>query len=149
MADCGLLNLATCLPQKFFEYVAVALNSPIQPLLTLAKNLLSAQINLQLFSSLWAIIIYVLSMFYAFLIIYAGFQFIISGYDVQKRENAKSWLRNIIIMIVLVQASFFIYELAVQLSSVMTSTTLSLINNNFFLITIATLSLYTTTSEKQ
>lgn len=140
MADCGLLNLASCLPQKFFEYIAGLLNAPIQPLLNLAKDLISSQVNIQLFSSLWAIIIYILSMFYAFLIIYAGFQFIISGYDIQKREKAKAWLRNIVIMIVLVQASFFIYDLVLQLSSIMTSTTLSLINDNFFLLTIDNIS---------
>lgn len=136
MADCGLLNLATCLPQQFFEYIASILNAPLQPLLDLTKGLLSANVILELFSSLWAIMVYILSMFYALLIIYSGFQFIVSGYDSAKRENAKNWLRNIVIMIVLVQASYFIYELAVQLSSVMTSTTLSLINNNFFLLTL-------------
>ena len=68
------------------------------------------KVPIQLFAGLWAIIIYVLSMFYALLMIYAGFQFIISGYDAQKRENAKAWLRNIVIMIILVQASFFIYD---------------------------------------
>lgn len=136
MAECGLLNLASCLPEAFFSYISGFLNAPLQPLLDLNRNLLSTQVNIQLFASLWAVIIYVLSMFYAILIIYAGFQFIISGYDVQKRENAKVWLRNIIIMIVLVQASFFIYELAIQISAAMTSATLSLINPSFFLLTI-------------
>jgi hypothetical protein len=140
MADCGLLNLASCLPQAFFEYISSMLNAPIQPLLTLTQNLLSARVDLSLFSSLWAIIIYMLSMFYALLLIYSGFQFIVSGYDFQKRENAKLWLRNIVIMIILVQASFFIYDLFVQLSSVMTSATLSLANQNFFLLTIDNIS---------
>ncbi len=135
MVECGILNLATCLPQKFFEFIAYILNAPIQPFLFLTKDLLSAQVELSLFSSLWAIMVYVLSMFYALLIIYAGFTFIISGYDVHKRENAKEWLRNIIILIVLVQASFFIYQLAVELGSVMTSTTLSLIPSDFFTLT--------------
>jgi hypothetical protein len=111
MAECGLLNLATCLPQKFFEYVESILNAPLQPLLNLAKDLLSAQVSIELFSGLWAIMVYVLSMFYALLLIYSGFTFIISGYDVYKRENAKEWLKNIVVMIILVQASFFIYEL--------------------------------------
>jgi hypothetical protein len=124
------------LPQSFFDYISSILNAPLQPLLTLSNNLLSAQINLELFSELWAIMIYVISMFYALLILYAGFSFIISGYDVQKRENSKEWLKNIIIMIILIQASFFIYELGVQLSSVMTSTTLSQIDQNFFLLSI-------------
>ena len=39
-------------------------------------------------------------------------------------------------MIILVQASYFIYELAVQLGSIMTSTTLTLISSNFFNLTL-------------
>lgn len=136
MAACGILNLGACLPQAFFGFFASMLNAPIQPILNLTKDLLSEPINLALFGSLWAIIIYVLSMFYGFLIIYSGFNFIISGYDAAKRENAKSWLRNILIMIILIQSSFFIYELAIDLSSIMTSTVLNLVDPNFFLITI-------------
>ena len=140
MAECGLLDLATCLPQKLFEYLITILNAPLQPLLSSIKDLLSEPIQLQLFMSLWVIIVYMLSMFYAFLIMYSGFSFIIAGHDVARRENAKEWLKNIIIMIILIQASFFIYQLAVDLSSIMTSSTLSLIDNNFFLLTIDNIS---------
>ena len=136
MASCGLLNLATCLPEKFFEFISSILNAPIQPMLSMTKDLLDAEVNLTLFSSLWAIMVYVLSMFYALLIILSGFTFIISGQDARKREHAKEWLQNIIVMIILIQASFFIYQLAVELSSVMTSTTLTLIPSNFFLLTL-------------
>ncbi len=136
MADCGLLNLATCLPSKFFEYIATLVNAPLQPLLYVVKGLLSAQVELHLFVSLWAIIIYMLSMFYALLIVYSGFNMMVSGYDVTKREKAKEWLKNIVIMIILVQSSFFIYELVVQLSAIMTSTTLTLVDPNFFLLTL-------------
>jgi hypothetical protein len=135
MVECGILNLGSCLPEKFMQFLLTILNAPIQPFLTLTKNLLSEPIRLDLFVSLWAIIIYMLSMFYAFLIIYSGLVFITSGYDSSKRENAKQWLKNIVIMIILVQASFFIYQLFVDLSSVMTASTLSLIDNNFFLLT--------------
>lgn len=140
MAECGLLNFVTCLPEKFFEYVANIISSPLQPLLDLVNDLLSAQVNLSLFTSFWAIMVYILSMFYALLILYSGFSFIISGYDVHKRENAKEWLKNIVIMIILVQASFFIYELAVEISSSMTSTTLTLVNSNFFDLSISNIS---------
>lgn len=132
MADCGLLNFVTCLPEAFFSYFVGLLSSPLQPLMTLISQLLSVQINLSLFAVLWAIIIYIISMFYALLILYSGFQFIISGHDVVKRENAKEWLRNVVIMIVLIQMSYFLYELFVQLSSAMTSATLNLMGNTLF-----------------
>ncbi len=140
MAECGLANLGSCVVQKFFEFLLSILNVSLQPLLTLNKSLLAEPVHLELFSSLWALIVYVLSFFYGFLLMYAGFTFIISGYDAAKREEAKSWLRNTIIMIILVQASFFIYELVVELSAVLTSSMLHLISDQFFVLTSETIS---------
>jgi hypothetical protein len=79
-------------------------------------------------------------MFYALLLLGSGFNFMISGYDSAKREKAKTWLRNVLIMIVLVQASFFIYQLAIELSASATSAMLTLINQNFFLIGLNSIS---------
>lgn len=131
---CGLVNLGSCLPQVFFDFILNLVNGAIQPFLQITLNLLSAPINLSIFLSLWVIIVYMLSMFYALLLVGSGFSFLISGYNSEKREQAKEWLRNIVIMIVLVQASFFIYQLVIDLASAMTSATLSIIDPNFFLI---------------
>lgn len=136
MPDCGLVNLGACLPEVFFNFLFNLINAPVQPFLQLVINLLSAQVNLSIFFSLWAIIVYMLSMFYALLIVGVGLSFLFSGYDSEKREQAKEWLRNIIIMIVLVQASFFLYQLVINLASTMTSATLSLISPNFFKLSI-------------
>ena len=134
MADCSLINLGSCLPQKFFEFILSILNAPLRPFLDLTLKLLSEPINLSIFFSLWVLIVYMVSMFYALLLLGTGINFIISGYDSAKRENAKNWLRNIVIMIILIQASFFIYQLGVDLSSIMTSASLHLIDESFFLI---------------
>jgi hypothetical protein len=133
---CGLVNLGSCLPQKFFEFMFNIINAPIQPFLNLTLNLLSEPINIELFLSMWVIIVYLISMFYGLMLVASGFNFIISGYDVVKRENAKAWLRNIVIMIILIQASFFLYQLAIDLSSIMTSATLTLVDTDFFLISV-------------
>ncbi len=133
---CGLTNLAVCLPQKFFELLLKLVNAPLEPFLNLTKSLLSEPVNVKLFAPIWAIIIYMISLFYGLFILFAGFNFIISGYDAAKRENAKNWLKNIVLMIVFVQASFFIYELILQLSASVTAGVISLINQNFFLLTV-------------
>jgi hypothetical protein len=75
-------------------------------------------------------------MFYALLLVGSGFSFMISGYDSEKREQAKEWLRNIIIMIILVQSSFFLYQLIIDLASTMTSATLTLIDPAFFTLSV-------------
>ena len=134
-ADCGLLNLASCLPQKLFEFIISILNAPLQPLLSLIKSLLTEPVDLSLFSSLWAIIIYVLSLFYGILLLYSGFNFILSGYDAVKRANAKEWFRNIFVMIVLVQASYFLYSIVVELNSILASAMINMIDDSFFKLT--------------
>lgn len=133
---CSLINLGSCLPQVFFEFLLTIFNAPISPFLQLVLKLLSTPIDTSLFFTLWVIIVYMLSMFYALLLVASGFTFMISGYDSSKRENAKEWLRNIVIMIILIQTSFFLYKLVIDLSSAMTSAALSLINQDFFLISV-------------
>ncbi|VVB79040.1 Uncharacterised protein [uncultured archaeon] len=133
--ECGLLNLASCIPQKLYDFFLGIVNAPIQPLLDFTKSLLTEPVNLSLFGSIWAIIIYILSMFYGLLLLYTGFNFIISGYDVVKRERAKEWFRNILIMIVLVQMSYFIYATFIDMNSLMTYGVVNMIDSKFFLLT--------------
>ena len=60
----------------------------------------------------------------------------ISGYDSAKREKAKYWLRNVVLMIIFVQASFLIYSLILELSSLMTAGVINIIDQKFFLMTL-------------
>jgi len=133
--ECGLLNLATCIPQKIYDFIIGIINAPISPLLTLVKSLLTEPVRTTLFSPIWAIMVYILSLFYGLLILYSGFNFILSGYNAARREKAKEWLRNVLIMIVLVQASYFLYSLVLDLNSLMTAGVMNIIDENFFKIT--------------
>jgi len=132
---CGLTNLASCIPQKIYEFFLNLLNAPLAPLLDLTKNLLTAHPGIEVFQGLWGIMVYVLSMFFGLLFIYSGFQFLFSGHNVIKREMAKQWLKNTVIMIVLIQSSFYLYDLMIQLGSIMSSTVLSLVDPLFFMLT--------------
>jgi len=133
--SCGLSNLAVCLPQKFFEFLLGIINAPLQPFLALTKTLLTEPVNVNLFAPVWAIIVYIISLFYGLFLLFAGFNFMISGYDAAKRENAKHLLKNIVLMVFFVQASFFLYELVLQLASMLTAGIISLVNPDFFLLT--------------
>ena len=135
MTDCGITNLGSCLPEMMYNYFLTILNSPLAPLLGFIKSLLVEPVKIDIFLSLWAIMVYVISMFYGLLFLYSGFNFIISGYDIAKRENAKEWLKNIFIMIVMVQASFFLYGLVVELGSLLTTSVVGLIDTKFFMLT--------------
>lgn len=135
LVECGLTDLAACLPQKFFEYLLSILNAPLQPLLDLTKNLLTEPVNMSLFFSMWTIIIYIISLFYGLFMLFAGFNFLIAGYDASKRENAKMWFRNVILMIIFVQGSFYIYQLFVEIGARLTAGVVSIIDPTFFLLT--------------
>jgi hypothetical protein len=135
-SECSITNLGSCLVEKFFEYVVAILNAPLQPLLTLTYNLLTEPVNISLFSEIWGIIIYILSLFYGLLLLYAGFSLVISGHSIEKRERAKANLANTIIMMILVQSSYFIYSLAIELFSSVTSVIFNMIPKDFFLLTV-------------
>lgn len=136
LVECGLTNLATCLPQKFFEFIVSLLNAPLQPLLKLVQTLLTEPANVNTFQPLWAVIVYVISLFYGLFFLFAGFNLLISGYDSAKREKAKYWLRNVVLMIIFVQASFLIYSLLLELGSLMTTGVINIIDPKFFLLTV-------------
>lgn len=135
-ADCGITNLADCITQSFFNFLLSTLNAPVQPLLDAVYSLLTQPVNIDIFSPIWSIIVYILSLFYGILLMYVGFKFIISGYSFEKREKAKSDLTNIIIMIVLVQASFYLYSLLNQIIASVTTVILNMVQQKFFLLTI-------------
>ena len=135
-ADCGITNLSECIADSFFNFLLSILNAPVQPLLDMVYILLTQPVNIDIFSSIWSIIVYILSLFYGILLMYVGFKFIISGYSFEKREKAKSDLTNILIMIVLVQASFYLYSLLNQIIASVTTVTLNMVHQNFFLLTI-------------
>ena len=62
--ECGLLNLASCIPQKIYEFFIGIINAPISPLLNLTKSLLTEPVKLSLFSPLYEIFHVVLFQWY-------------------------------------------------------------------------------------
>lgn len=134
--ECTLLNLPACILEAIGEFILSIINAPVLPFLSAIKLLLSQPANVQVFSSLWAVLIYVISIFYGLFILFAGFNLIISGYNAEKRERAKEWLQNTILMILFVQSSFLIYKLIAELAAGITAGVVSLIDPNFFLFTL-------------
>lgn len=133
--ECGLTNLASCIPEKLYDFLLNILNAPLQPLLTVARSMLENPPSIELFYGIWAIIVYCISLFYGILFIYSGFQFMLSGMNPIRRYMAKEWLKNTVIMITLVQGSFFLYGLVLELGAMMSSAVLSMADPHFFLIT--------------
>ncbi len=127
-------DLIIALIKEVQDFFIGILNSPIEPLLSLIKELLTMPINLSLFIGLWKIVVYILSFFYGLIFIYNGLNFIISSYDPIKRENAKSWLKNSILMIFFINASYIFYKFLIDLSSLLSFGALNLVDSKIFLI---------------
>jgi len=133
--ECGLMNLASCIPEKMYDFFMGIMNAPLEPILQLNKSLLEEPPSTEIFKGVWAIMVYIASLFYGFLFMYAGGQFLLSGHSALKREIAKEWLKNTVMMIVLIQASYYLYQLVLDVSGILTSSILSLVNEEFFLLT--------------
>jgi len=133
--SCGIINLGECLVEKFFEFLIYLLNLPVQTFLFMTNNLMIEPVNIEIFASLWSIMIYMLSLFYGILLVFIGFRFLMSGHSVEQREKAKRSLTSIIAMMVLIQASYFLYSLSLEIISSMTSVMFSMIPEGFFLLT--------------
>jgi len=140
MSSCGITNLGTCLVEKFFEFVVYILNLPVKPLLSMIDNLLTQPVNVEIFLSVWTIIIYILSLFYGILLLFVGFRFLLAGHSPEQREKAKRSLANIILMMIFVQTSFFLYKLILEVISSVTTVIFNLIRDDFFLITMDSIS---------
>jgi hypothetical protein len=132
---CNLLNLPGCIMDAVGQFILSIINAPIQPFLSAIKLLLTHPASIDIFASLWAVMVYVISIFYGLFIIIAGFNFVISGYSAEKRTRAKEWLQNVILMVLFVQASFLIYKLVAELAAGVTAGVVGMIDPNFFLFT--------------
>lgn len=132
--ECSLANLGACLPEAIFNFFLGILNAPLEFLLDLINNLITEPVNLETFHYFWIIMVYIITIFYAFLFIYAGYCFLLSGHDVTKREKAKLFLRDTLIMIVAVNASFYLYGLLLEVSSLLSAGVISMIDHEFFLL---------------
>jgi hypothetical protein len=132
---CSITDPVGCIVGALFGFIIDLINMSLQPFLNTVKYLLSEPVNIQIFSGVWGIIIYLLSMFYGILLICIGIKFILSGESPVEREKAKTSLKNTIIMMVLVQVSYYIYDLIISISSALTKVILNITGNNFFILT--------------
>lgn len=129
---CSITNLGACVVEALFGFIIDLINMSLQPFLNFVKLLLSEPVKISIFSGVWGIIVYILSMFYGILLIWIGIKFILSGESPVERAKAKDSLKNTIIMIVFVQISYYLYSLIISVSSALTKVILNITGNDFF-----------------
>ena len=132
----GIVDKIDTIPEKLFSFLLGVINAPIQPLVGLVRDQIGGTVNIDMFRSLWAIIVYIISMFYGLFILFAGISMMTAGHSAVKREQSKQWLKNSLLMIIFVQASFFLYSLVLEASATLSSGIIEMIDPNFFLLTL-------------
>lgn len=137
---CDITNIGECIAEALFSFVLDLLDSASRPFLDLIKKFLTQPVSIGAFADIWAIIVYILSMFYGLLLVWIGLKFIISGESPEQREKAKADLKSIIIMMILVQGSYHLYELALAVSASLTGVVFDMISNSFFRLTLESIS---------
>ncbi|MFT4326782.1 MAG: hypothetical protein ACMXYK_04735, partial [Candidatus Woesearchaeota archaeon] len=134
--ECGITNLGACLPEAFFRFLDNFFNAPIQPIMVAIETLMTSTVSITAFFGIWSIIMYILGFFYLLLLAYTAFSFVTSGHDVVKREIAKEWLKNTFFVMIFTTASYYIYELTLEVSAVLTTSFLGLVPADFFRLSL-------------
>ncbi|MFH1972093.1 MAG: hypothetical protein ABIJ18_01305 [archaeon] len=132
----GIETLLESLPETFLNFILDLLNQPLQSYLNNIQLFLSTAPMIELFSTLWAIIIYIISMSYGLLFVYSGLKIMISGYSATKRAEAKSTLQNTLIMVIVIQSSYYLYSLIISVNNALTSSIYNLIDPSVFVLQI-------------
>ncbi len=95
----------------------ISLNNP---LLALSQALLTSNPDPAGLYGWWQSVVLVISSCYLLLFLGIGFMFLFSSLNPEKRATAKEWLKNAFMMIVLVNISYYIYALILQLATAIT-----------------------------
>jgi hypothetical protein len=133
-SSCGIFNFIQCLKDTAYLF-SYSTGLAAQPLINLVKTLMIEPPNISLFTNLWLWVIGLIGIFYIFFLLYSGITFIVAGDNLVKRYEAKESIKNMILAIILVSASFYLYELAISLNTSLTTYAFSQINPNFFTVT--------------
>lgn len=84
------------------------------------KPLLVENIDPESFYPHWQLVAYLLSLFYLLLFMWVGAKFLFGSYDAGQRAQAKEWLKNVVILVIAVQLSLFLYAILLGLSGAIT-----------------------------
>ena len=124
----SVAGLPAGIASSFFSSFSNLLAAFIQPLLDVAKLLLTANIDPFHFQSFWQIIVAIISSFYLLVFLVVGFKFLFGCYDAAQRKDAKEWFKKAILLVICVNASLLLYSLLLSLSSAVAMT---IWNNQF------------------
>ena len=118
-------------------------NLPGRGLVILSERLMSANVDISSLKGMWQFTAYIVSFFYLVLLVYAGFKLMVSGGSAEERAKSKKMLTDTVIMIIMVQLSYWLYSLAVSLSAGLSAAVFRQIPSSFFSLRMDFVNLFT------
>ena len=133
-SSCSIFSPLQCLKDTA-QLVTYSTGLAAQPLIKLTEDLMTTAPNIEIFKNIWLTIISLISTFYIFFLLYSGITFITDSNNIVKRHKAKESIKNMVIAIILVSASYYLYNLLITFNSSLTSYIFNQINPDFFKVT--------------
>ena len=132
--NCSIFKLTNCIKDMSYS-ITYTTGLAAQPLIKLIQTLMIEPPNIEIFKQVWKVITSIISIFYIFFLLYSGIIFITDSNNIIKRHKAKESIKNMIIAIILVLASYYLYTLLIEFNSTLTSYIFTNINQDFFKLT--------------
>ncbi len=136
---CSIFELEACfalLPELFVDYILGILvslfNAGVAPLLLFVQQLMQAEVNYEIFASVWQTVVALLSSLYVVFLTVIGYKLLFVFKEPERRAHAKKLLIDWFIMLVLVSGSYYLYGLLINFSSNMTQFFLNQLDPSFF-----------------
>ncbi len=89
----------------------------ITPFLLAIKTFMTTNPDPDDLFDLWEKVVTLISAFYVLLFLIAGLKFILGAYDAGQREEAKAWFKNALFIVIVVNASFYLYKALLDIGS--------------------------------
>ncbi len=113
----AIIGLATAIVNAFFDFVRLQTINLVNPLLSLVKEFITTNPDPLLMLDWWRLVVTLISMFYLLLFVIVGLMFIFGSIDSKTRTIAKTWLKNVLILIITLNISFYLYQTFLLLGS--------------------------------
>jgi len=138
--ECGLTNIGQCIINAITGAIMGLLNFTLSPFIKLSFDFLETAPATSVFYNLWKTVTLMISALYTLLIICSGLYMILRSDNIEGRIKAKQYLKNSIIILILVPASFYLYTGLTEFASILTRIGLNNIDKSFLLIDFSSVS---------
>lgn len=121
-----------CFIQQFLEKAATILAIPTTILGEILFRLITFEPPIKPFHALWMKFNYIVSGFYLLILLWSGVNLMVSSLDMRKRQEAKTQIRNVFVMILMVNLSFFFFGVLLDFATALARWEWTLIDPAFF-----------------